>query len=441
MTERPAGVPAHLPDQLVISLWDVAWYTRAQPGEAFDDLDARFAEAAERGVNTVRLSADPQLLFTAQGDRRPPVAIENLGGGIGVRTRWYDLVGGYRIDVGERLLELLRAARRQGCFVILSTWSYQQTLSFIGDREVAEEILAIPPAGRFMALAIAHDRLLGLITDAGLRDRIAYVEIHNEVEYSRLAEVAGPDEPHTVAMKPYLEAAIGWLRERHPNLLITCAFGEQTPWRMKDLPDNAQVAHHHLYIYGVLQELEERVGLWPEFTATPSDFDLDRADVEFPTPLLRTMLRDDAPPFEAWRLPADRSWKLAANFLNPRLFYVQDWVQPDLWDLWLYEHYPHYRESMRQGMTIRLEAIAEWAAEHQVPAVIGEGWVGYTPLLAGFEEGPVGKDVAEFGIRLASDLGFWGIVTCSNAAPHHPMWADVAWQRRAGRLFREGGRR
>ena len=441
MPDHPVGVPAHLPDRLVISLWDCAWYARARSGEAFDDLDARFSEAVERGVNSVRLSADPQLVFTAEGDRRPPVSIENLGDGIGVRTRWYDLAGGYRIDLGERLLELLRAARRHDCFVILSTWSYQQTLSFIGDRDLADEIIGVPPADRFMALAVAHDRLLGLVTDAGLRDRIAYLEIHNEVEYSRLAEVAGPDETHTAAMKPYLESAIAWLRERHRDLLVTCAFGEQTPWRMTDLPDNAQVAHHHVYIYGVLQELEIQVGLWPEFTATPSSFGLDRADVEFPTPLLRTLLRPDAPPFDAWRLPADRSWKLAANFLNPRLFYVQDWIEPDLWDLWLYEHYPHYRESMRDGIATRLQAIAAWAAERHVPAVIGEGWVGYTPLLAGFEEGPVGKDLAEFGIRLAAELGFWGTVTCSNAAPHHPMWADLKWQQRASRLFQEGGSR
>jgi len=28
----------------------------------------------------------------------------------------------------------------------------------------------------------------------------------------------------------------------------------------------------------------------------------------------------------------------------------------------------------------------------------------------------------------------WGVVACSNAAPHHPMWADAAWQRRMNAL-------
>ena len=62
--------------------------------------------------------------------------------------------------------------------------------------------------------------------------------------------------------------------------------------------------------------------------------------------------------------------------------------------------------------------------------MIGEGWIGYTPLHGTFEEGPIGRALAEIGIRTALEHGVWGVVLCSNAAPHHPMWADVAWQRR-----------
>jgi hypothetical protein len=72
--------------------------------------------------------------------------------------------------------------------------------------------------------------------------------------------------------------------------------------------------------------------------------------------------------------------------------------------------------------------MADWAEQRGIPAVIGEGYVGYTPLLAGFEEGPVGKDIAEYAIETCRRLGFWGIILCSNAAPHHPFWQDVAWQ-------------
>jgi hypothetical protein len=69
--------------------------------------------------------------------------------------------------------------------------------------------------------------------------------------------------------------------------------------------------------------------------------------------------------------------------------------------------------------------------------VFGEGWVGYTPLHAGFEEGPVGAAICEHAVRQARSLGAWGTVVCSNAAPHHPMWDDVALQSRLNNEFRE----
>ena len=36
-------------------------------------------------------------------------------------------------------------------------------------------------------------------------------------------------------------------------------------------------------------------------------------------------------------------------------------------------------------------------------------------------------------VEAALDHGVWGMVLCSNAAPHHPMWADEAWQLRMNR--------
>jgi hypothetical protein len=415
-------------------MWDVAWYARTQRGEAFADLEQAFAEAAERGYNTIRISADPLLIYKEDGTRRAKaIRISNLGGAIGQRTRWYDFAGGATVDLEASLIALFEAAKRHSFFIIVSTWVYQQTLTLLDEPELAEEILAIPPGERFLALANAHSRLIDLLEERGLADRIAYVELHNEVEYSRLAEVAKPGQDYTTAEKPYLETAIAWLRQRHPKYLFTCAFGEQVPHRMHMLPDNVQVAHHHIYIYGVLAELERSVGLEPEFEPVPTGAPEAALAAGFPPDAARAMLRPGAPAFSEWQLPAGNEWKLEGNFLDTRLFYLHDWVDPDKWDLWLYEHYHLYRESMREGMRARLEAIADWAAERAVPAVIGEGWLGYTPLYADFEDGPVGKNICEYGIERALELGFWGVILGSNAAPHHPHWNDVSWQQRISR--------
>ena len=67
---RPAGVPDHLPARLTITLWDFTWYTQTTPREPFHDLDAAFAQAVERGYNTVRICAMPYLLFGRLARRR-----------------------------------------------------------------------------------------------------------------------------------------------------------------------------------------------------------------------------------------------------------------------------------------------------------------------------------------------------------------------------------
>ena len=92
---------------------------------------------------------------------------------------------------------------------------------------------------------------------------------------------------------------------------------------------------------------------------------------------------------------------------------------------------------MRVQLELWLDAAHDWATERDVPLVFGEGWVGYTPLHAGFEEGPVGRAICETAVSRAADLGAWGTVVCSNAAPHHPMWGDLELQRRLNARFRD----
>jgi hypothetical protein len=65
---------------------------------------------------------------------------------------------------------------------------------------------------------------------------------------------------------------------------------------------------------------------------------------------------------------------------------------------------------------------------------------GVTPTLGDalhgtFEEGPVGAQFCREPAGLASRLGAWGTVVCSNAARHHSMWADVALQVELNREF------
>lgn len=417
VTALTGPVPAHLPARLTITLWDFSWYTRAEPGGPFDDLDAACAEAAALGYNAIRICAAPLLLHGGlQHDGRPltdaarELEIEGLGGSegwgrYGQRTRWYDAPGGYTVDVGARLLELFEAAERHGLVVVLASWEYQQSPAFARSAAWFEAIHAVPMHQRYALLADAWSRMIDQLTAAGHRSRIALVELHNEVDFSLLPPLGeGGAE------------ALGGLRREHPDLLITASYGKPPHLAMHQLPEGLGAAQFHVYSYGVLDALQRLVDIRSEGSS------------DFPNAALQGFLRPDAPTPAEYGRAAE--WKYRATVVTDQMIYGYDWLDPDVWDTWLYDNYGAYREVMLREIESRVVAIAEWARWKQVPAVVGEGWIGYTPLHGGFEEGPVGRALAEHGIETALSHGVWGLVLCSNAAPHHPMWRDREWQRR-----------
>jgi hypothetical protein len=423
---RPAGAaPAHLPRRLSITLWDFSWYTQTGPGEPFHDLDAAFAQAVERGFNTVRICAMPFLAFSAALEGTRSLTVRGLGDDFGQRTRWYDVRGGAVLDPRQWLLELFRAARRHDCHVIVSSWEYQQSPCFADTPAWHTALSAVPQHLRAVELARCLSALLDFLRGEDLIDRVAYVEVHNEVDNCALVPRTGTG--HYGWLRDPLVAALDLLRERHPDVLMSYSIGEPWVLELADLPANTQVAHAHLYVYGVLGALYTAVGLGHGTEDRP-------AVAAWPTPGLSAMLRPDAPPFDRYR-PRE-AWRLAATGIPRELFYVHDWVDPDRWDLWLYEHYLPHREAMRRTLSLWVEAVASWGRSLAAPCVIGEGFVGYTPRLARFEEGPVGKDLSEFVVDRASECGFWGSVLTSNAAPHHPMWwSDADWMSRVNRRW------
>jgi hypothetical protein len=406
-------IPSHLPPRLTITLWDFTWYTQTTADEPFHDFDVAFGQAVERGYNTVRICAMPYLLFGDHGIDSTQLRIAGMGGSVGQRTRWYDVRGGAVIDGRAWLRELFEAARRHDCYVILSSWEYQQSPAFSQARDWYDALTALSPQERHRAMAMAMSDLVQYLKDRDLADRIAYAELHNEVDLSRLRDVG--TDPYW-SQRGHVAEAVDLMRNRHPDILATTCYGITPYLDMDSVPDNGQIAHFHVYVYGVLSALEK----WAGVRVPPP---------EFPRPELTSLLREDAPDFDAYAKAAE-PWRLEATGVSASMFYSYDNVDTARWDRWLYDHYGEYRVAMRQGIDNRLDAVARWAGRHDVPAVIGEGWVGYTPLYAEFEDGPVGQDIAEYAIEKCIEHGFWGTVLGSNSAPHHPGWRNVEWQRR-----------
>ncbi|MFC4006237.1 cellulase-like family protein [Nonomuraea purpurea] len=408
---------------LTISLWDFSWYTRTGPGEPFEDLDRAFAEAVERGYDTVRICAMPYLLF-GSGLDTSALTFAPFGRGYGLRTRWHDVRETAVIDGRAHLLALFEAARAHGCRVIVSSWEYQQSPAFLADPSWHEALRAVPAQRRAMALADALAELVGFLAVHGLAERIAFVELHNEVQTTALTEMLSPCESPVLGLRPYLEEAIAAFKARHPGVPVTANYAGVPVGELRGVPGNVDVAVFHPYVYGVLDELVD-------------SFALRDASVPFPQERARLeLLRPDAPDLEDWA--PEQEWRLAATIVSRREVYVHDWCDPARFDRWLYDRYATYRYGMAEKLRLWIETAADWAAERGLPLVLGEGWVGYTPLHGMFEEGPVGAEICLEAVGHARRVAAWGTVVCSNAAPQHPMWADLDLQRRANTLFTEG---
>ncbi len=311
----------------------------------------------------------------------------------------------------------------------MSSWEYQQSPSFADTDAWHRALAEVPGPDRAEVVAEALAGLLDFLAERGLADHVAYVEVHNEVDNCSLVPGDGTSA-HYARLRGPLERAVKLLRARHPGIPVTYSLGEPWPDELDDLPEQAQIAHFHFYAYGVLGALYQEVGLGHGTEPAPRT-------VSWPTPALAAMLRPDAPAFADHQ--PDEPWRLAATGIPRELFYAHDWVDPDRWDLWLYENYSAHRDAMRETLAQWVDSVAGFARRRGIPAVLGEGVVGYTPLLTRFEEDTVGKDIAEFVVDRCLAAGFRGVVLTSNAAPHHPMWqTDQEWMRRVNSRITAG---
>ncbi|MEJ3655059.1 cellulase-like family protein [Actinomycetes bacterium KLBMP 9759] len=421
---QPIPVPAHLPGKLTITLWDFSWYTRTGPGEPFEDLDAAMAQAVDRGYNTIRICAMPFLLF-GSGLDTTALELGPLGGGYGQGTRWYDVRHTVRLDARAHLLELFRAARRHGVVVILSSWEYQQSSSFATDRSWFDALMAVDPEDRAVRLADALADCCDLLAAEGLADTVTFVELHNEVQGGYLTEGLPGREAAVLELRDRLTRGLDRFHTRHPRIPATVNYARVPVGELRGVPANIDVGVFHPYVYGVLDELVEGYGLREQ----GGGFAEERARAD--------LLRPGAPAFADWRPPPGQEWRQHATIVGKPEIYVHDWCDAQAWDRRLYEGYGRHRLAMLAKLDIWTAVAADFCAGRGLPLVFGEGWIGYTPLSGGFEEGPVGAEFCRYAVRRSAEVGAWGTLVCSNAAPHHPMWRDEALQRECNEVFRK----
>jgi hypothetical protein len=106
------------------------------------------------------------------------------------------------------------------------------------------------------ALAGATAAMLGAIHDAGFADQVAFVELHNEVDFS-----------HVPADAARIDSAVRRVSAAFPAVPVTVSYGKPPHLDMAEVPESLQVGQFHIYAYGVLDALQQQIDLRSTGTA------------------------------------------------------------------------------------------------------------------------------------------------------------------------------
>jgi nicotinamidase-related amidase len=404
-------LPGHLPKKMSIGMFIANWIAMATPDEPYHDLARAVAGLRERGFNAVRAEVGLNWCFHADGPSRGEVEF----------CRWLpehtdslascNAKGGGRHDILKRVVRLMELAKQHGVYVILTSWEYQDTTWLVADPKLRAEVMAVPQERRFMHLAKHHDRLLAILKEKDLHKNIAFVEVHNEPDYSEFPQGATGKRLH--------EEAIAMLRDRHPDVLISADYGSHDP---SVVPENAQVYDQHTYV-GLYQSL---------FAQTFQQKDFDPANPKT-NELLRRLLKNDFVPYHEFM-------KVAQNI---REFWRPiDWLYCNLdipaFDTWILEQYDREKTQLNATAQRFFDGDAKEAARRGIPAVCDEGGYWYPPLKSKFEITYPGLNMFELQVALAIRNGYWGMMPTTYCGAEHPIWQNVEWLRNINTRFQNG---
>jgi hypothetical protein len=409
----PVKIPEHLPPRLTIAQFGWTWLMDITPGGAFDDLDRVFSDCAQRHHNCVRADAGLNWAFDQQG--RPRGVIELLPWAPGVCDNFRGLYPekAVKYDVLERVVKMFESAKKYDVYVIMTSWEYQDSTTHLADPKLREDVLSTPPAQRFDRLANIHDRMIQELKKHGLEKQIAFVEIHNEVDYSDLPR-------DWLTAKPLIERALARLQKAHPDILFTADYGGPSPFRAdfpgyQSLPENLQVADQHIYTGGVQKALHDLTGTWLGNQVPPDPKN---------NALLAWLIGEK--PRLSWEEFGQHATRVHRAWWPVQWFFAN--IDPDRYDYWMFEHFGEYAPDMTALLAGNMRAWGNFSRSRGIPAVVDEGYIFWPPRNSRFEESAAGRGICEVVAETGIEQGYWGIMLSNYAGPMEPIWNEnPAW--------------
>lgn len=422
-SRQPAyTLPDHLPKKLSIGMFIWNWIAMATPGEPYHDLEKAVAGLRERGFNAVRVEAGLNWCFHADGRPRGEMEFGPWLPRYHDNLTAFNMVGGGRHDVLKRVIRLMELAKKYGVYVILTSWEYQDSTSFVADPAIRAEVMGIPEEERFMVLARHHDRLLRIFRDLSLHENIAFLEVHNEPEYSLLpgGEIGSKCTDRMVGKRLHGEA-IAFLNKAHPEILVS---GDYATHKPECVPDNIQVCDNHTYT-------GFSGSLWRQ-TIFHENFDpANPRKLKLLDQLLKT-------PF----VPYDEFMSVARTQGVRTFWWPIHWLYHNLdnqrYDEWVVEDYRREEKGLNDSAVKMFAGDAKMATDRHIPAVCDEGGYFYPPLGAKFEVTAPGRSMFDLQVDLAIKHGYWGMMPTTYCGPEMPLWQNVQWLQTINGRFQAG---
>ena len=261
-----------------ITMWDFSWIERRWPGAGYEDWDQALSELAVRGYDAVRIDAFPHLI-SADAEREWELL-----------PAWNQMSWGAQSITHVRplpaLIDFLRAAKRHGISVALSSW-YRE------DRDNTRVGIRTPEdQGRIWVDTLRH------IEEAGLLDTLIYVDLCNEFPMMvwapylyteglmrNVARRALAPDASAAALLPeqysrttprmidWMRTSIAVVREAFPDIDYTFSFCDELPtWPDQDVTMLDVLEPHIWMSNNELSDFDAHVGYDYE-AFSPAGFD------------------------------------------------------------------------------------------------------------------------------------------------------------------------
>ena len=176
--------------RLSISMWDFSWLMAQYPGGAYEDLERRVAEAAERGYNTLRVDCFPSRVL--EWESTFPAINWVPGKNL---PKWGEIAKSRTCNVRKEVARLAELCRKHGIWLGLDSWDVAHMfravkLPFIETSGAASILFGLPnttriPEGReeqaFTAYGEIWVRALKLMREDGVLERVVWIAPMNEV--------------------------------------------------------------------------------------------------------------------------------------------------------------------------------------------------------------------------------------------------------------------